>query len=776
MIIIMCKLGLSLHSDRKAVSPLIGFVLMLAIIMGLIGIMQSKWVPAWNKEVEAKHLDRISYEMAELSEAITLAASSGSPAKVVLEAGVSYPQYYVLISPSKAAGTVERRLLNVNVSGVGNFTSSAIIFRPNYLYSSSPKFVFEHSAVLKVQDSHIIADSDQNSFSRDRVTLYIFNASFHPFSTTDNLNFLLYPVSYGGTTRYSGTVEFECYDENTAQWWNATLSAIYGADNVSVRGNSISLRLDNVELSINYMRVAATPAGALILKEELEPVFLRPLLNNETTYRVSTGEVRDFGVLVLDKFLNPVRDQDKLSMVSVSAECGACEVYTNPSGEVWCTFTAGESECQGVLRFSLGSEFVEYDVDVMKLGLGGGIFDVAWNVSGPYEWNVSSVGYEKNFKVTVSYNSNPVANINVDIAADNASVISFPSSVVTDSRGESIVDVWALSNGTANLFAAIGGSIATLELHITGVGACHGWGYWREITVTNDGSALTDYQIKIELDSSNFDFDHAKSDGSDIRFYDSDRVTALSYWIEEWNSGSEHAIIWVKIPSIPSGTKRIYMYYGNPSAVDEGNISRVFIPGNIAMFAYDWRNDLYGPYADSNYEFNGAINSKPSELHSEYVNRLCWAHSGDSDSGAFGSFPFRAYDFMTVFKFLLVPGDRPIQRVATDSDDASEVLVDGNVRVAWYGGHAPCYRGCEGTPDSCWNSHSSNVNINEPTWIEYRMQEWYGIEAAKMAIKFTGDNNWYILNGDALPYNTKIYARKYADPEPTVSIGPEQTC
>ncbi|MDI3498930.1 MAG: hypothetical protein PWQ40_2299, partial [Archaeoglobus sp.] len=39
--------------DSKAVSPLIGFVLMLAIIMGLIGIMQAQWVPVWNKEVEA---------------------------------------------------------------------------------------------------------------------------------------------------------------------------------------------------------------------------------------------------------------------------------------------------------------------------------------------------------------------------------------------------------------------------------------------------------------------------------------------------------------------------------------------------------------------------------------------------------------------------------------------------------------------------------------------------------------------------------------------------
>ncbi|MET1124393.1 MAG: hypothetical protein ABWW66_03895, partial [Archaeoglobaceae archaeon] len=85
--------------DSRAVSPLIGFVLLLMILMTLLGIAQSHWVPEWNRQVEAKHLDKLSYEVAELSEAVSLAASTGNPAKVVLDAGVSYPNYYVLISP-----------------------------------------------------------------------------------------------------------------------------------------------------------------------------------------------------------------------------------------------------------------------------------------------------------------------------------------------------------------------------------------------------------------------------------------------------------------------------------------------------------------------------------------------------------------------------------------------------------------------------------------------------------------------------------------------------
>lgn len=103
--------------DCKAVSPLIGFILLMAIVMGLIGILQSTAVPQWNKAVEAKHLSSLKYEVADISRLISISASTGSPAKVVLKAGVDYPNYYILFSPSKASTTISAINLNVNISG-----------------------------------------------------------------------------------------------------------------------------------------------------------------------------------------------------------------------------------------------------------------------------------------------------------------------------------------------------------------------------------------------------------------------------------------------------------------------------------------------------------------------------------------------------------------------------------------------------------------------------------------------------------------------------------
>ncbi|MCK4310568.1 MAG: DUF2341 domain-containing protein, partial [Methanomicrobia archaeon] len=59
------------------------------------------------------------------------------------------------------------------------------------------------------------------------------------------------------------------------------------------------------------------------------------------------------------------------------------------------------------------------------------------------------------------------------------------------------------------------------------------WQYRLSVTIDNTGGPLTDYQVKVTLDSS-FDYSKAKTNGEDIRFIDSNN-NVLSYWIEKWN-------------------------------------------------------------------------------------------------------------------------------------------------------------------------------------------------------------------------------------------------
>jgi hypothetical protein len=105
------------------------------------------------------------------------------------------------------------------------------------------------------------------------------------------------------------------------------------------------------------------------------------------------------------------------------------------------------------------------------------------------------------------------------------------------------------------------------------------WGYRKSIIITNSGSsALTDYQVNVTLDTASLiSAGKMRSDCGDIRFTDSDGSTLLNYWLES-GCNSASTKIWVKVPSIPaSSTKTIYVYYGNPSATSASNYDNVFI-------------------------------------------------------------------------------------------------------------------------------------------------------------------------------------------------------
>jgi hypothetical protein len=98
-------------------------------------------------------------------------------------------------------------------------------------------------------------------------------------------------------------------------------------------------------------------------------------------------------------------------------------------------------------------------------------------------------------------------------------------------------------------------------------------------TITNNtGTALSGYQVKVAV---TYDSD-MQPDFDDIRFVDSDGITLLYHWREGYTA-STSATFWVKVPSVPSGTKTIYMYYGNPtvgSASDEANTLEFFDEGD----------------------------------------------------------------------------------------------------------------------------------------------------------------------------------------------------
>lgn len=106
------------------------------------------------------------------------------------------------------------------------------------------------------------------------------------------------------------------------------------------------------------------------------------------------------------------------------------------------------------------------------------------------------------------------------------------------------------------------------------------------ILTTADGADIpagvteTDFPLLVRLDSGNFNFGEAQSDGRDVRFTAAVGA-ALPYQIEEWDAGAGTASIWVKVPAITgNSSQEIKMYWGKSGVGSESDGSAVFNAAN----------------------------------------------------------------------------------------------------------------------------------------------------------------------------------------------------
>ena len=108
------------------------------------------------------------------------------------------------------------------------------------------------------------------------------------------------------------------------------------------------------------------------------------------------------------------------------------------------------------------------------------------------------------------------------------------------------------------------------------------WTRLKPITLTNIvGTPLTDYAVHLTITYES----EMQPAYDDIRFKHEDFVTTwLDYWIE--NADNTSASVWVKIPTIPTGTSMLYLFYGNPDAQSQSDYYSVFTD-----WQEHWAND-----------------------------------------------------------------------------------------------------------------------------------------------------------------------------------------
>jgi len=308
------------------------------------------------------------------------------------------------------------------------------------------------------------------------------------------------------------------------------------------------------------------------------------------------------------------------------------------------------------------------------------------------------------------------------------------------------------------------------------------------INITNSGSsALTDYQVAINL---TYDSDMV-SDFSDIRFVNGSENTELSYWLES-KVDSSWAYIWVKIPNIPTGTNQnlIYVYYKNASVVSSKSNENTFLFfDNFTSTTLDptWTWSPSG-HGDDSY----SLTTVPGKL------RIVGGYTGSHEEVSL------------------------MRRIAESGDYAIDVNMTATWDTNYYnsGGYAG-----DGVSSSAGNRivgqvmHESSATPHETAWVEKRVS---GVRTVADIVRFNEpsfpttvllrfakvgtnfntsvrvDGVWHIgtilsytadstysgitANNDAGTSQPTFTAdfddfrtRKYTYPEPTYSIGAEET-
>jgi hypothetical protein len=145
------------------------------------------------------------------------------------------------------------------------------------------------------------------------------------------------------------------------------------------------------------------------------------------------------------------------------------------------------------------------------------------------------------------------------------------------------------------------------------------------------GPALSDYQVRLDLDTGNVpaEFDWS-TDGDDLRVIDENDLTELDFFIEQWDEVSRTAIVWVRVPSIPGGGRTVYLYFGGPTGATSTSTTLTFTEAGVRFYT---RNSSANPTDLASAEAAFAV--APSNTNG-YGCAIITAYTGVNNRNVFG--------------------------------------------------------------------------------------------------------------------------------------------
>ena len=290
------------------------------------------------------------------------------------------------------------------------------------------------------------------------------------------------------------------------------------------------------------------------------------------------------------------------------------------------------------------------------------------------------------------------------------------------------------------------------------------WSYRRPITITEQsGNTLTDYQVKLTIDTASLISEgKLRSDCGDIRFTDAND-NEIPYWIEPNTCNSANTVIWVKVSYIPaSSTTTIYMYYGNSDATSESNGDNVF------EFFDDFEVDL-SKWKQTKTSSTSVIQRTTEQAYSGSYSVEVYQTVDDGDTELYND-SLNYNTAVVVWHFYDDGGESRNHYLG--ADDSATIVYIGVQR------YANNYHYIIG--DTNYESSvARSTGWHEFKWIFYGSGVKGYIDGTEIfdtnsVTTLTRIGAFDVWTGREGWYQDTVYVRKFADPEPTITLGTEE--
>jgi len=195
---------------ERAVSPVVGALLVFAILVALLSILQATAIPAMNAELEFQHNERAQTDVIVVEESVGRAAASGIGETVTVDTGLRYPPRLFFVNPGPVSGSLRTTapetatIANARAAGeTGDYWTGAnrtvstrtLVYRPDYNeYDGAGRTVLEPWTVYNRFGNTTVALTDSDLVDERRLSLVALDGE-RSVASADSVSLSVEPTS-----------------------------------------------------------------------------------------------------------------------------------------------------------------------------------------------------------------------------------------------------------------------------------------------------------------------------------------------------------------------------------------------------------------------------------------------------------------------------------------------------------------------------------------------------------------------------------------------------